>query len=197
MLLGSDPVVSNQEIVMRRSSVLLVMFLAVSGYVYGQVLEPHSPEPEVVRPIATTFQSNVSTADGCPVGLSAERRSDFGMRLAENGPVSEPAQGLHISLMHLFSRIESAEITVYGVTSRASIVPVGGAASNEISKTFVLHPGVVSKESQEATVWMRDVGALTRVELKSLTYADGSGWRESEGSKCRAVPSLFVPVGTK
>jgi hypothetical protein len=119
------------------------------------------------------------------------------MRLAENGPVSEPAQGLHISLMHLSSRIESTEITVYGVTSRASIVPVGGTASNEVSKTFVLHPGVVSKESQEATVWMRDVGALTRVELKSLTYVDGSGWRESEGSRCRAVPSLFVPVGTK
>lgn len=182
---------------MRRSSVPLVMFLAVSAYAYGQVLEPHSSEPEVVRPIASTFRSSVSTADGCPVGLSAERRSDFGMRLAKNGPVSGPAQGLHVSLMNLSSRIESAEITVYGVTSRASVVPVGGAVSHEISKAFVLHPGVVSKESQEATVWMRDVGALTRVELKSLTYVDGSGWRESEGSRCRAVPSLLVPVGTR
>jgi hypothetical protein len=197
MLEGSDPVVSNQEIVMRRSSIPLVMFLAVSAYVYGQVLEPHSPEPEVVRPIATTFQSNVSTADGCPVGLFVDRRSNLVTRLAEDGHPAGPAQGLHISLIHLFSRIESAEIAVYGVTSRASIVPLGGTASNEVSKTFVLHPGMVSQESQEATVWMRDVGALTRVELKSLTYADGSGWRESEGSKCRAVPSLFVLVGTK
>jgi hypothetical protein len=196
MLKGSDPVVSNQEIVMRRFSVPLLLSLA-SVCTFGQQAVHNSPGPEAVRPIATTFQSNLSTAEGCPVGLSAERRSDFGMRLAENGPVSEPAQGLHISLMNLSSRIESAEITVYGVTSRASIVPVGGAASNEISKTFVLHPGVVSKESQEATVWMRDVGALTRVELKSLTYADGSEWRESEASRCRAVPSLFVPVGTK
>jgi hypothetical protein len=196
MLKGSDPVVSNQEIVMRRFSVPLLLSLA-SVCTFGQQAVHNSPGPEAVHPIATTFQSDVSTADGCPVGLSAERRSDFGMRLADNGPVSEPAQGLHINLMNLSSRIESAEITVYGVTSRASIMPVGGAASNEVSKTFVLHPGVVSKESQEATVWMRDVGALTRVELKSLTYVDGSGWRESEGSKCRAVPSLFVLVGTK
>jgi hypothetical protein len=196
MLEGSDPVVSNQEIVMRRFSFSLLLFLA-SACTFGQLAVHNSPGPEAVRPIATTFQSNVWAADGCPVGLSAERRSDFGMRLAENGPVSEPAQGLHISLMHLFSRIESAEITVYGVTSRASVVPVGAVASNEISKTFVLHPGVVSKESQEATVWMRDVGALTRVELKSLTYVDGSAWRESKGSRCGAVPSLFVPVVTK
>jgi hypothetical protein len=196
MLKGSDPVVSNQEIVMRRSSVPLLLFLA-SACSFGQLAVHSSPGPEAVHPIATTFQSDVSTADGCPVDLSAERRSDFGMRLAENGPVSEPAQGLHISLMHLLSRIESAEITVYGVTSRASVVPVGAAASNEVSKTFVLHPGVVNKGSQEATVWMRDVGALTRVELKSLTYADGSGWRESEASRCRAVPGLFVLVGTK
>ena len=119
------------------------------------------------------------------------------MRLAENGPVSGPAQGLHVSLMNLSSRIESAEITVYGVTPHASVVPVGAAASNEISKTFLLHPEEVSKGLQEATVWMRDVGALTRLELKSLTYVDGSTWKESEGSRCGAVPSLFVPVVTK
>jgi hypothetical protein len=196
MLEDSDPVVSNQEIVMRRSSFSLLLFLA-SACSFGQLAVHSSHGPEAVHPIATTFRSDVSTADGCPVSLSAERRSDFGMRLAENGPVSGSAQGLHIRLMHLLSRIESAEITVYGVTSRANVVPVGAAASNEVSKTFLLHPGVVSQESQEATVWMRDVGALTRVELKSLTYVDGSGWRESAASKCRAVPSLFVLVGTK
>lgn len=182
---------------MRRSSVPLLLFLA-SACSFGQQAVHHSPGPEAVRPIATTFQSNVWAEDGCPVGLSAERRSDFGMRLAENGPVSGPAQGLHVSLMNLSSRIEIAEITVYGVTSHASVVPVGAAAaSNEISKTFLLHPEEVSKGLQEATVWMRDVGALTRLELKSLTYVDGSTWRESEGSRCGAVPSLFVPVGTK
>jgi hypothetical protein len=184
---------------MRRSSVPLLLFLA-SACTFGQQVVHNSPGPEAVRPIATTFQSNVSIADGCPVGLSAERRSDFGMRLAENGPVSGPAQGLHVSLMNLssrISRIESAEITVYGVTLHASVVPAGKAASNEISKTFLLHPEEVSKGLQEATVWMRDVGALTRLELKSLTYVDGSTWTESEGSRCRATPSLFVPVGAK
>jgi len=181
---------------MRRFSVSLLLLLA-SACTFGQQVRHSSPGPEAVHPIATTFQSNVSSAEGCPVGLFVDRRFDFVARLAGDGHESGPAQGLHVSLNHLSTRIESAEITVYGVTSRASVVPVGGVASNEVSKTFLVHPEGASKGSQEVTVWMRDVGALTRVELKSLTYVDGSGWTESEGSRCRAVPSLFVLVGTK
>jgi hypothetical protein len=184
---------------MRRFSASLVMLLVAVTSVHGQVLASHSsPGPEAVRPIATTFHSNVSTIDGCPVGLFADRRSDMEMvrvhwAFRENGP----AQGLHISFVHLVTpSIESAEITVYGVTSRPNILPVG-AASNEISKTFTLHPGEGSKGAQEATVWMYRVGALTRVELNSLTYADGSVWHESDGSKCRAVPNPFLLVGER
>jgi hypothetical protein len=184
---------------MRRFPASLVMLLVSVMSAHGQMLVSHSsPGPEAVRPIATTFHSNVSTADGCPVSLFADRRSDMEMVRARwafraNGP----AQGLHISLIHFVTpKIESAEITVYGVTTRASVLPVG-VASNEISKTFSLHPRDGSKDFQEATVWMYQVGALTRVELNSLTYADGSVWHESDGSKCRAVPSLFLLVGAK
>lgn len=188
---------------MRRFSASLVMLLVAVASAHGQLLEPHSsPAPQEAHPIATTSQSNVQsnvlTADGCPVGLLADRRSDMEMvraRWAFRG--NGPAQGLHISLIHFVTpKVESAEITVYGVTTRPNILPVG-AASNEISKTFTLHPGEGSEGAQEATVWMYRVGALTRVELNSLTYADGSVWHESDGSKCRAVPSLFLLVGAK
>jgi hypothetical protein len=180
---------------MRRFSVFIFVLVVSVTSARGQVVASHSsPGPEAVRPIATTFHSNVSTIDGCPVGLLADRRSDLAMVRIGETHESGPAQGLHI---RLFSpRIVTAEITVYGVTTQASILPVG-AASNEISKTFALHPGEGRKGSQEATVWMHQVGALTRVELNSLTYADGSVWHESEGSRCRAVPSAFLLVGEK
>jgi hypothetical protein len=190
-------VISNQEIFMRRFSASVLLFLT-SAFTFGQQAPHNSPGPEVVHPISTTFQGNVSTIVGCPVGLLVERRSDFGMRLAKDLGESGPAQGLHIRLVPLVTpRIESAEITVYGVTSRAGIVPVGVAATTEISKTFVLHPGEAGKGVQEATVWMHEVGALTHVELNSLTYADGSVWHESEASRCYAAPSLFLLVGAK
>jgi hypothetical protein len=184
---------------MRRFPASLVMLVVSVTSAHGQVLVSHSsPGPEAVRPIATTFHSNVSTADGCPVSLFADRRSELVTRLAEDGRPTEPAQGLHIRLIRSATpKIERAEVTVYGVTPRAGILPLGDAAAKGISKTFVLHPGEAGKDSQEATVWMHEVGVLTHVELNSLTYADGSVWHESDGSKCRAVPSLFLLVGEK
>jgi hypothetical protein len=195
----SDPAISRQEMFMRRFPASLVMLVVSVASAHGQALEIHHPPgPEAVRPIATTFHTDVSAADGCPVGLFADRRSELVTRLAEDGRPTEPAQGLHIRLIRLTTpKIERAEVTVYGVTPRAGILPLGDAAAKGISKTFILHPDEAGKESQEATVWMHEVGVLTHVELNSLTYADGSVWHESDGSKCRAVPSLFLLVGAK
>jgi hypothetical protein len=131
------------------------------------------------------------------VGLFVDRRSNLVTRLAEDGRPTGPEQGLHISLTNESARIKSAEITVYGVTAGSRVLPVNDEASHEISKTFVLHPSDGRNGLQEATVWIERTGVLTRVELNSLTYADGSGWTESAGSKCRAVPSLFVPVAAR
>jgi hypothetical protein len=183
---------------MRRFSASLVMLLVAVASAHGQLSEPHSsPAPQEAHPIATTSQSNVLTADGCPVGLLADRRSDMAMVRVGETHENGPAQGLHISLIHFVTpKIESAEVTVYGVTTRASVLPVG-VASDEISKTFSVHPRDGNKGFQDATVWMYQVGALTRVELKSLTYADGSVWHESEGSRCRAVPNPFLLVGER
>src|SRR3984957_1447003 len=168
------------------------------AFSFGQQAPKSSPAPEAVRPITTTFQSNVTTVDGCPVGLTVDRRSNLVTRLAEDGRPTGPAQGLYIRLIHFGpAAIESAEITVHGVTRRASILPVGVAASNKISKTFVLHPGEGGKGWQEATVWMELAGVLTSADLNSLTYADGSVWHESEASRCYAVPSPFLLVGAK
>jgi hypothetical protein len=184
---------------MRRFSVSLLLFLT-SGFTVGQQAPKSSPGPEAVRPVATpfTFQSNVTTVLGCPVGLTVDRRSNLVTRLAEDGRPTGPTQGLYIRLIHFGpAAIESAEITVHGVTPRASVLPVGGAGSNKISKTFVLHPGEGGKGWQEATVWMELAGVLTSADLNSLTYADGSVWHESEGSRCYAVPSPFLLVGVK
>ena len=184
---------------MRRFSASLLVLLATTSYVYGQESGSGGSRGLVgARPVATASQEDGSAGYGCPVGLFAERRADLVTRLAADGHDPGPAQGLHVRLIQLAApQIESAEITVYGVTLRPVELPVGVAASNKVSKTFVLHPDDRSKGLQEATVWMHEVGALTRVELNSLKYADGSAWHESAGSQCRAVPSLFLPVGLK
>lgn len=185
---------------MRHFSVFLFVLLVGGAVAHGQMSEPQSSRaPETAHPVATTFQNHGLTVEGCPIGFLADRRSDMAMVRVGDAHDSGPAQGLRIRLVPLvMPRIESAEITVYGVTTRATVLPLGGAAPNEISKTFtLLHPEETSKGLQEVTVWMHQVGALTRAELNSLTYVDGSVWHESEGSRCRAVPNGILLVGEK
>jgi hypothetical protein len=44
---------------------------------------------------------------------------------------------------------------------------------------------------------MHNVGSLSKVDLISIHYADGTTWHSTENLKCRAVPSNFLLVGSK
>jgi len=183
---------------MRRFSVFLLLLLATAAYVHGQLLEPHSSSvPDAMRPIATIFQSNVMV-DGCPVWLSAERRSGLVMDRIDESPQKGPAQGLHITLDHLMTpAIESVEITIHGLTPKLSLLPADAGSKGEVSKTFQVHRNADSKSLHDAYLWMRGVNVLNRVDLNSITCVDGSTWHESEDSRCRAVPSAFMLVGSR
>jgi hypothetical protein len=108
-----------------------------------------------------------------------------------------PAQGLHLTLNHLAApAIDRIEITVYGVSSKARVLPAG-PIPEDVSKTFELRRESGSNTLTEADVWMHNVGSLSSVDLISITYADGTTWHTTENLKCRAIPSNFLLVGRK
>jgi hypothetical protein len=171
------------------------MLLSAVSYASAQ------PEPrgqaDAAHPLSTIFQLPAAS-DGCPVGLSAERRSDTMMLRTGDTRRGEPAQGLRISFNRREGpQIESAEITVYGTTSKLRALPAATSSSDEISKTFQLQRTQGSDGLQEASIWMHKVGSLTRVELTSITYADGTTWNESKSSRCQAVPSALMLISSK
>jgi hypothetical protein len=180
---------------MRRLPVSLLMLLATVSYTSGQA-EPRG-QADAAHPLDTIFQIPAAS-DGCPVGLSAERRSDTMMLRTDDTRRGEPAHGLRITFNHRGGpQIESAEITVYGMTSKLRALPAATSSSDEISKTFQLQRTQGSEGLQEASIWMHKVGSLTRVELISITYADGTTWSESKSSQCRAVPSAVMLISSK
>jgi hypothetical protein len=180
---------------MRRLPVSLLMLLATVSYTSGQA-EPRG-QADAAHPLDTIFQIPAAS-DGCPVGLSAERRSDTMMLRTDDTRRGEPAHGLRITFNHRAGpQIESAEITVYGMTSKLRALPAATSSSDEISKTFQLQRTQGSEGLQEASIWMHKVGSLTRVELISITYADGTTWSESKSSQCRAVPSAVMLISSK
>jgi hypothetical protein len=135
---------------------------------------------------------------GCPVGFFASRQGTSQIMSASDAAEAGPAQGLHLMLNHLSApAIQSVEVTVYGASPKNRLLPVGSESTDNVSKTFELHRATGSDSLKEGDVWMHNVGSLSRVDLISVTYANGSTWHASEGFRCRAVPSNVVLVGRR
>ncbi len=190
----------RKEVRMRRLSVSL-LFLLVGAFTFAQT----SSNPPLLKNSPTTgkgvdsvvLYANRPDNSGCPVGFFARRQATGHFMSAGDAGQAGPAQGLHLVLDHLTApAIESIEITVYGVSSKARVLPAR-VPSDDVSKTFELRRESGSNSLNDADVWMHNVGSLSRVDLISIHYADGTTWHSTENLKCRAVPSNFLLVGRR
>lgn len=180
---------------MRYPLVSLLMLLATISAPCQ--LEPQR-QPDAARSLSTIFRTPAAADSECPVGLFAERRSETRMLSTGDSHRKGPGQGLHLTFSHRDQpQIESVEITVYGVTSKLRVLPAGMASSGEVSKTFQLQRVKGSEGLQHASIWMQSVGSLTRVELTSIAYADGTTWNESKSSRCQVIPSALMLISSK
>ncbi len=186
---------------MRRLSISL-FFLLASAFTFAQASN-HSPL--ALKNSATTgkaadlvvLNANRPDNSGCPVGFFASRRATGQIMSAGDAKQAGPGQGLHLTLNHQTEpAIESIEITVYGVSAKARVLPAG-PTPEDISRTFELRRETGSDSLSDADVWMHNVGSLSRVDLISIHYADGTQWHATEDLKCRAIPSNFLRVASK
>jgi hypothetical protein len=190
----------HQEICMRY---LTVSLLLSGAFTLAQT--PSNP-PDVSKnlpvPKFTVGQvlgnyRGLPSNSGCPVGFFASRQATGQIMSAGEAKQAGPAQGLHLTLNHLAApAIDRIEITVYGVSSKARVLPAG-PIPEDVSKTFELRRESGSNTLTEADVWMHNVGSLSSVDLIAITYADGTTWHATENLKCRAIPSGFLRVGRK
>ena len=168
---------------MRRLSATLV-FLLASASAFTQVAP-------------TTFTIQSSDDSGCPVGFFASRQATGQIMSAKDAKQNGPVQGLHLTLSHhnyIPRDIQSIEVTVYGTSLKARVLPLAQQTSDTISRTFAFHRTSGDASLTKADVWMNQVGSLTAVDLISVTYADGTTWHPAANEKCRAVPSNFLLV---
>ena len=186
------------EVRMRRLSVSL-LFLLAGAFTFAQT---SSNLPKISLTTGKAADSVVLYANrpdnsGCPVGFFASRQATGQIMTAGDAKQAGPAQGLHLILNRLTQpAIESIEITVYGISSKARVLPAG-PLPEDVSKTFELRRSAGSNSLSDADVWMHNVGSLSRVDLISVHYADGTTWHATENLKCRAIPSNFLLIGKR
>jgi hypothetical protein len=182
---------------MRRISASLLILFAGS-FTFAQAPD-HSLSNSASAQRQVLEMHIVPSATGCPVGFFASRRATGQIMSTADARQEGPAQGLHLMLNHSSSTpgIQSIEVTVYGTSQKARVLPVGQPSTDTVSKTFAFHRKTDSDSLHEADVWMHQVGSLRWADLISITYADGTTWHAAENITCRAVPSNFLLVANR
>jgi hypothetical protein len=145
----------------------------------------------------------VPTGLDCPVSMHARQQGGLGILTArddrgESRRRSGVAQHIRLILGDAknSAAIVSAKVTVRGTSPKGRMTPtvLNQDASPDAKKTLVLtFTGDGSKDTS-ANLVLPGFTSVTSISLDSLTYADGTIWRSSNGRGCRTAPDLLMLV---
>jgi hypothetical protein len=91
--------------------------------------------------------------------------------------------------------ITGAEVVAHGIAATPRGVLLSGEREADVSRAF--HLSNTTEGGFTSDVWMTGVSALRWIEVKSITYSDGSEWHESNAAKCGITPDPFVLVSSR
>jgi hypothetical protein len=167
-----------------------------------------APSP-LVRPLAHAYPLNephVGAMGGwsCPVGMTAEQQAtgatQWVVSLEDSGnpPRDRPgAVGVHVALKGSKDKgFRAARVAVsYLVSPRGGMLVATTPASE--TRTFDLSVGAEARADLESSLLLGSGVSVTRVELLSLTYADGTVWPLRTEYNCGVRVSHVLRVATR
>jgi hypothetical protein len=136
---------------------------------------------------------------GCPVVMSASQRSHPQQIETIRTGLIRPTQVLAITLFgwmtspELTGRITSAEVVAHALSPRNRALLTLNSDDADVIRAFHLE--------EKAGGGFRDlqvdgVTSIRWIEVKSITYSNGTVWQESETQKCSVRPDPFVLVSS-
>lgn len=139
----------------------------------------------------------------CPVLRAQQRAAGSLQQAGENRPKGL-AQRLHISLADPQARqIVSAHIRVHGLSGKARTAQalsnsVEADSARNLEVRFSAAQSIAGQaKAAEADLWVPAMTAVLKIDLNSVTYADGSTRTFSAHDNCRVVPDPTMLISTR
>jgi hypothetical protein len=137
----------------------------------------------------------------CPVAFSAKQGSGGGLVATRKPEPSQPqiSQSIFLSLSDTHSAaVTGAHVTVHGLTLKSRLVLVGSGADGaaQISRPLSVSFSRDAMGNTGADLLLGGFTAVFSIDVDSITYADGSTWKSSEGL-CRVIPDPMMLVSAR
>jgi len=133
---------------------------------------------------------------GCPVSLRAQHRADGGLLNVDRRRTERPAQMIHLILSNPDSRrIISARVRVHGLSGKGRVTQaLSGQSDPDADATFDVQ--LAQEEGKEASGDLRvpNMTAVLSIDLRFVTFADGTTRNFSEREACRVAPDPFMLI---
>jgi hypothetical protein len=141
---------------------------------------------------------------GCPIAMRAKQGVGGHLSEAQKGQRTEMfAAHLHLGLDDGHSKsapqMLKATVIVHGLNGRQRVLPLTDAAdgSADIIRTFTVNLAPQEEAGMSGELLLPGFTAARLIELKSVTYSDGSTWKFSDQSTCSTAPDMLMPVASR
>jgi hypothetical protein len=130
----------------------------------------------------------------CPIDLTVKRQQGLVARSVKDEKEGPTGQGLQLNFnVPAALKVLKVTVVVHGPPETAHAIPAKDDSGDNtaIPETFHLERQAGTSSLQNSEIWTH-LGAVQWIEVTEIQYADGTSWRESKGSVCRAAPGLLL-----
>lgn len=158
---------------------------------------PH-PRRAALETLNQTTVVLSSFSANCPVGFSANRLPGLKeQRVGLHGNPNRAAMG-GIGLRLTFSpdtedAITEAKVVLHGMAG-AHVIPAAASLDAGASEPFSVRPFRVDNRLFHSTIYTHRLTGIQWIQLKQLSYADGTVWHESAEAPCDVPVNGFLLV---
>jgi hypothetical protein len=182
---------------MNRVAVFVLMGLMGSCIVSAQGVAPQA-DASAARAF---ISSNGLSGMNCPISLRARPASGLNVVVVKHPQkIQVPFQQLHLTFGNWQSReIVSVSVTIRGFDATPRLILGADRLQDPsaLAKAIDLKLNVANGKKAERDVTLESFATISRVDLESVEYADGTSWKASPQQSCHIIPDRFLLVGAQ
>lgn len=135
---------------------------------------------------------------GCPISLRAQHGASASLQQAGQNRPKGLAQLLHLTLAYRDSRpIIAARVRVHGLSGKPRATEtLASSTESDAVRNVEVHFSSAGNKTATADLWVPAMTAVFKIDLISVTYADGATRSFSVDENCRVAPDPLMLVAS-